>query len=266
MSKRRTSEPVLGSVDIALNQAVDTLTLQDHLELVKPLYNRLGLDTYLEYFIEHGQSSRARTDHSLAYHDTTHSYQVALNCYEGGLYSGISNKELRVLMVAGLFHDANHTRGKHGDAVNIDNALRCMDAANRMAPEHQRLKPEEFLEARELIKYTEYPYKAKKISSTLGRILRDADMMALYTTDADTLLELFLGLINETMTIWHFTRVGERFQGTQASIDEFWQKQRRFISMMEWNTSWGKIKAFKRNWPYAGRRLQLLLEHAKKSL
>lgn len=262
MSKRRSNEPVIGSFDTALNKAVDSLTLMDHQDMVQGLFNRVGLDAYYDYYVEHGQQPRLRDDTGPVYHGQTHTFQVALNCYEGGLYSGVSNKELRTLMVAGLFHDARHTRGIHGDMVNIDNALRCLHAAHALAPEHQRLKPEEYEEAKGLIRLTEFPYKAKKTTSALGRILRDADMMGLYTSDTDTLTDLFLGLFAEGRTSWdHRNRYLDSVEPTLAN---FAAQQKSFGSLLEWNTSWGKIKAFKRNWPQAGRRLQLVLQHAQR--
>lgn len=261
MSKQRKAQSVSGWFETTLNKAVDSHTLMDHPDLLQGIFNRVGLDAYYDYYVEHGQQRRPAGETHPIYHGQSHSFQVALNCYEGGLYSGLSNKELRTLLAAALFHDACHTRGLHSDAINIDNALRCFSHAQDAAPEHQRLKPEEYQEAKDLIKLTEYPYKVKKTTSTLARILRDADVMTAYTSDVDLLTELFLGLIAEAGIGWEHN--GRFYGGSKESIDSFREKQKKFVTLMEWNTAWAKIKAFKRDWPQAGRRLDLLLQHAK---
>ena len=253
---KKTNETVSGFEKL-LNDSVDSYTLADHPELVPLIFNRLGVEGYYTFFLEHGYNKKPGT-----YHGLMHSLQTALNCYEGGLYAHLNNSELKTLVVAGLYHDARHSQGMHSDRFNVQEAIRALETAHDFTPEHQRLKKDELAAAIEAIKLTEYPYKAKKTSSTLGRVLRDADMMALYTTDPDDLLDLFLGLINEINLGLARSHMGGH-DYADMSIDAFCEQQARFVTGLEWNTSWGKLKAFTRNWPQAGRRLNHLLQLAK---
>ena len=257
MSKKHKTAPVTSGFETALNKYVDGYALADHPELCPELFNRLGLDGYYTFFVEHGYNKKPGT-----YHGLTHSLQTALNCYEGGLYAHLNNSELKTVVVAGLYHDARHSQGMHSDRFNVQEAIRTLETAHTFTPEHQRLKKDELTACIDAIKLTEYPYKAKKTSSTLGRVLRDADMMALYTSDPDDLLDLFLGLINEINLGLARSHMGGH-DYADMSIDAFCEQQARFVTGLEWNTSWGKLKAFTRNWPQAGRRLNHLLQLAK---
>lgn len=57
------------------------------------------------------------------YHGTQHLYTVALRCFEGGQVHGYSEKNLRELTLAGLFHDYAHPLHTD-DEVNLSEAVK----------------------------------------------------------------------------------------------------------------------------------------------
>lgn len=60
---------------------------------------------------------------SLPYHNAGHCCTVALNCYDGSISHDLSHEKTRLLFIAGLYHDFNHSAGKYSDHVNIANAI-----------------------------------------------------------------------------------------------------------------------------------------------
>ena len=251
MSKKP-KEEVASGFATQVEQAVLSHRLAEYPQLAEQLFSDLGLDYYYKQFME--TAFPFRSEGKQVYHGIAHSLQVALNCYEGALHQHFTTREKKMALVAGLYHDANHTQGEQCDASNIHFALASLRSANDHCPEHQRFKPEELQVMVEAIRLTEYPYKVKDTKHPLGRLLRDADAMTLYTEDPDLLLDLFQGLINEINT-----PLGWRTnQG--ATMEEFCQRQSEFVTRQQWNTQWAKMKAFKRNWPQAGRRLIHMLQ------
>lgn len=236
--------------------AVQEYRLAEYPQLARQLFADMGLEYFYDYFMEN--SFKYQPQDKKAYHSFAHSIQVALNCYEGALYGHLSTREKKMLLVAGLFHDANHTQGEQTDPSNIHFALSSLRVANDYCPEHLKFKPDELQQMVEAIRLTEYPYKVKETKNVFGKIIRDADAMTLYTEDPDLLTDLFIGLVNEM-------NAPRRWYGESVTMAEFIRKQSEFVTRQTWNTGWGKMKAFKRNWPQAGRRLTHLLKHVPAS-
>lgn len=255
MSKKRVTLPITGAFEEALNKYVDGRMLADHPELLPGLFNRLGLDAYLNYFLE--STAKEVPGH---YHGKDHTFQVALNAYEGALYSGFSNKEVRTILVAALFHDAEHSCGQYSDVYNISLATQALKRCHKATPVHQQLKEDELQEALTAIQLTEFPYKVKKTNNAIGKVLRDADVMTIYTADPDLLVDLLKGLWQEQILLAERTK----FDYKGMTLAQFIEGQKKFVLTFEWQSSWGKIKAFKRNWPQAGRRANQLLELSDK--
>lgn len=245
MSKKLKAEVTSGFAT-KVEVAIQEYRLAEYPELAGQLFADLGLEYFYDYFMEHSFQYQPRD--KKVYHGHAHSVQVALNCYEGALYNHLTTREKKMIVVAGLFHDANHTQGEQTDPSNIHFALSCFRVANDYAPEHVKFKEEEAQMIIETIRLTEFPYKVKAPKSVFAKIIRDADMMSLYTEDVDLLADLFVGLFNEA-------NAPRRWYGEALTLQEFCQKQVEFTSRLGWYTSWGKVKAFKRNFPHAAKRM-----------
>jgi len=77
----------------------------------------LGLLPHFNYFKLNNPSA------GLPYHNNQHAYSVALLSYQGGVENGLELDELKLLFIASLFHDWNHTGGRSSEQVNLANAV-----------------------------------------------------------------------------------------------------------------------------------------------
>ena len=119
----------------------------------------------------------APTDHS-AYHSDAHCIDVA--CLAGAIYLHevgrweCNPNTLRNLVLAGMYHDADHTKGSgYNDDVNIERAQQAFKNShfyNTIGEANSR-------EVLALIGYTRYPYSANVIMVEVN-CLRDADLLA----------------------------------------------------------------------------------------
>lgn len=179
------------------------------------------------------------------YHGIMHAYLTALNCLEGAIHAGLGESECRSMIVAGLFHDALHSQGKYNDRHNVIEAVKQLTLVHSRAPEPNKLTDEEFKLAVLAIKKTVFIdgkyYGA--CNSVYSKIIRDADMMAVYCTDKEELKNMLLGLyaeINEKRII---------FFEPALTLEEFRKQQLSFLGKVAWNTNWAKLKAVYMNWP-----------------
>ncbi len=238
MAKKRTSSSG-SNFEGVLYGYTDTHCLADHPELIEELFATRGLSEYFDFYVK--DSERYPQDF---YHAKAHSFQVALNCFEGGLYSGVSNSEMKVLLVAGLFHDARHSQGTYSDRYNVPTAQDALRVAHQYAPAHHKLSSEELRQAMQAIGCTHYPY-VKNVKETLDKIIRDADMMSMYCKNDDVLLPMFKGLIKEINVQ----------REKDMSVAMFCENQATFATGIQWNTQWGKLKSIHKNWPQTSRSL-----------
>lgn len=252
MSKKQ-KQAVTSGFASKVEAAVQSYRLAEYPELARQLFADLGLEYFHDYFMEH--SFKQQPKDKKAYHSFAHSLQVALNCYEGALYNHLTSREKKMILVAGLYHDANHTQGEQSDASNIHFAVSCLRVANDYAPEHVKFKEDELQLIIETIRLTEYPYKVKAPKSVFAKIIRDADMMSVYTEDIDLLTDLFVGMYCEA-------NAPRRWIGESLTLEEFCQRQVEFTSRLGWYTSWGKVKSFRRNYPEAAKRMVHVLRIA----
>jgi hypothetical protein len=216
----------------------DNYNLHNHPELLKELMVAGGLGDYYVKFNErfNERMQVKKIDPTQIYHNKLHSYQVALNCFEGGLYCKIPTSQLKVLLVAALYHDADHSYGATADSVNITNAIRALEEDNKSLPVKKQLYQEELEIAFKIIRKTHFPYKDKAGDNDLFKIIRDADLMSVLTEDKEWRLQLVKGLFNES----------NGFSDKNGLI-LFKEKQEAFVSKIVWNTPWARIKVFKHN-------------------
>lgn len=128
------------------------------------------------------------------YHNYAHCLRVGLTAFQIALSEfrdelNLPN-DLRLLLLAGLFHDANHTGGslyKYGiqaDSVNLERAVAAMNAVNA----ELCLMPADDVErVKQLILCTEFPPSISN-KNFLVRCLRDADMLSVMWPDRESIL------------------------------------------------------------------------------
>ena len=107
----------------------------------------------------------------LPYHNNEHNYVFAVNAYDIGKSSGLNNWQLKHLLVAGIFHDYDHTGGTKPDVNNILRALKFIHAEHRVFTK-MGLAP---YYLRQLIQATQNPPRVTY--SFPEKIMRDADFM-----------------------------------------------------------------------------------------
>lgn len=150
------------------------------------------------------------------YHKDEHLFTVTLNCYQASLFYKLNEDSQQALILAALYHDVNHTAGKHQDWVNI---LYAISGAVDLIPLQEKTMPAGTLrKITNLIKSTQYP-SIHKPQNILECILRDSDI--LQTTEPDE--EEFIKGLNEE-------------NGTHITVSS----SREFLSQHHMFTAWGE--------------------------
>lgn len=167
-----------------------------------------------------------------AYHGLNHSLTVFLAAIEGGVFSSvIEDAEVPQLAIAALAHDLHHSRGlETDDTMNIHravNSIRSMIEDRRGDGVRKNIQT--------AITSTTFPWRKYATVNPMGKILRDADLMAVYLDCPELTKQLFQGLYNEMCYRNYHTP------------EEFVEQQKKFRKSIVWNTNWGNIKAVKHN-------------------
>jgi HD superfamily phosphodiesterase len=141
------------------------------------------LENYLKIILKENKSN------NLPYHNLYHTLCVVDNVHAISTNEELSSKEIRLVMLAALFHDFNHSGGKLSDSENVKNAI---EAFKTFSVESE--KDNNFVV--EIIKATEYPYVIKDDELSLyQKIIRDADLMQ--TFEKNYLQQNVIGLMEE---------------------------------------------------------------------
>jgi hypothetical protein len=123
---------------------------------------------------------------SLPYHNAGHCCTVALHCHDGANAHKIGVEKTRLLFLAGLYHDFNHSAGRYSDSVNIANAIAgAVHWCNKL----ESFGGREIDAIAENIKATIYPghlFKGKRNISQ--SIICDADHMQYLEPDAESFI------------------------------------------------------------------------------
>jgi hypothetical protein len=168
----------------------------------------------------------------LPYHNLYHTMCMVINCDEGARYHRLSEHDRRMLALAALFHDYDHSGGSLKDEENIDRALKGLTkAVNTYDPlvRAQLDLPQVY----SLIKITKYPYDAEPV--TIGEmIIRDADLMQIYEPNVKQLCKQYLGLKSEVEVT--LGRKFTRQEYADGQLD-WWAKN------IHWYSVWAKQKA-----------------------
>lgn len=216
------------------------MDLANRLDYLAPLFQHYELDDWLIAFNQHIGRHHLQMDGNERYHHTLHAYVTALNCYEGAVHSRmgtIQRSTIRNLMLAGLFHDFQHSHGLDTDMVNIHRAIEGVRWVNGTL-KNQHLGEGDIGQVCALIGVTMYPHIGDPKNVAQG-IIRDADMMASYQRSPHALQELFVGLWREVNIAQ--TRKGEAL----LTWDQFLEAQQKFadVQFSQWYTDWGRRKS-----------------------
>lgn len=128
-----------------------------------------------------------RTNIGQPYHNEQHLFIVTLAAAAGANYYNLTAREKRVLTLAALYHDYNHT-GKAGvpDAVNIELALEGVENFINSAG-YSSITHKDAEAVKHLIRATIHPNRERPANLSEA-IIRDADMMEWFEPDAEELL------------------------------------------------------------------------------
>jgi hypothetical protein len=129
---------------------------------------KLSIGDVYDYVMENNKS------YALPYHNNTHIENVTLFVLKGCEYYSIKDSYKRLMLVATLFHDVDHTGSGKDDDKNILNSIKSFLDFN----EDSRFVDEEEKFIIELIKATRYPYLQECSSlNEYQQIIRDADVI-----------------------------------------------------------------------------------------
>lgn len=104
------------------------------------------------------------------YHNFYHTCCVINNCHKISENEKINDSNIRLLLIAAIFHDFNHSAGKYTDDKNIEEALTVF-RQNSEESENDNQTIER------LIRCTQYPYNKNEDLGIGQQIIRDADIL-----------------------------------------------------------------------------------------
>ena len=226
----------------AFDKAVIDMSLGGDIEWFDYVVDLYDLRGYYEAYLQ--ETVRDKAPLVGTYHNDNHMKMVVLSACEGALHVRLTNTETRVLLIAAMFHDANHNCGgivRHKeywdtDAVNIDRAVATLRNVQKNSKFSNMVTKETVEEAARLIRTTEFPRAPLAAANNeAARVLLDADFMTAYCLDKKVRTDLYIGLKAEAMP--------------NTTMREFIDSQNSFATKVQWKTRWGRMKAIKNNWP-----------------
>jgi len=161
-------------------QSVDlTKSEQKRVNLVKDVLSTLKLNPAHLYNVLFNNPSKAAP-----YHNTQHLLTVAIYSYKGGLHYRLPQQDLRVIFLAALYHDWDHTASDADDSINIQRAL--IGTADIFRFESS-LNEEDIETIHSLIQASLYPHVNPV--TILEEILQDADLLQYCEEDSIVFIE-----------------------------------------------------------------------------
>jgi hypothetical protein len=128
------------------------------------------------------------------YHNYQHMITVAINCYEAGVQYQLAPHALRMLVIAALYHDIDHTgNGIIPDAVNIEKAVALTEVL-LISEIEPTVTPQEIIKIQNLIRSTETG-TGKTPATLLEQIIHDSDLLQSTEEDHE---QWFTALTQET--------------------------------------------------------------------
>jgi len=139
---------------------------------------------------------------NLPYHNNQHAFTVAVNVVEGAEAHSLSDEQKRLLFIAALYHDWDHT-GTRDEKENIRRAVEGCLAGMREDNESEADRWTVML----LIYATAQYFYNPPTLPLMKRLLRDADMMQNMEPDRETFfrgLSKELGIVVDADTTFEF--------------------------------------------------------------
>jgi hypothetical protein len=158
------------------------------------------------------------------YHNFRHMLHVLWLCYQACRYyrNELSPCQMRILLIAALFHDFNHSGRPHPgkedpDGINIETAIAGL--RRYITPDDRALLPE--IEV--VIEATHFPHQtASEKLDLLGKIIRDADLAQ--ALSPAWIQQVVIGLARE----WRVKPLAVL------------RAQRSFLATLPFNTQWAR--------------------------
>jgi len=152
----------------------------------------------------------------MPYHNFRHLCHVLWEVYDAAMQMGLDPVETRILLIAALMHDYDHTGMKGEDAINIERAIRALD---QIALEEDR---KYLIEIRAMVRATQYPY-TDEVFTPNQLLLRDADQ-------------------SQTFSLVWMQSLGGLGQEMGISFRKILEMQRPFMENIKFHTLWGQNK------------------------
>lgn len=109
------------------------------------------------------------------YHNWFHTCCMVDNCVDAAIYHGMNFRDIHLLGVSALYHDANHSMGYETDDRNIERALKFLGSPNS-------LTPLDLGQVRACIQVTQFPYVLEPLTLD-QKIIRDCDLLQILEPD-----------------------------------------------------------------------------------
>lgn len=160
---------------------------------------------------------------NLPYHGYQHLFTVAIAAYDSAnYYFPIDSEKAKLLFLAGLYHDWNHSGGEYSDPVNIARAIVGMtEVIDGIEP---TVSKTQVAEIANLIAITEFPHR-REPASMEEKIILDADMLVWAEDDNEAWADALTRESNREVTL--------------ASTNLFMKQQTIY-------TSWARTRLFKK--------------------
>lgn len=121
------------------------------------------------------------------YHNFAHTLAVAKNVYKLSVLRGVDYDKIRLMVIAALYHDFNHSGGANNDTDNVRAAKLAVDKLCKSTNAQKVF-------IKHLIDCTEFPFKKIELDE-YQMIFRDADLMQ--WLEPDFIQHVLFGLNSE---------------------------------------------------------------------
>ena len=150
------------------------------------------------------------------YHNFRHMAHVMCAVYEGGKYENLDKNEMRILLIAAMFHDYGHSSHTECDLTEINVAIEALkkyilpvDSAN-------------FDHIKNYIHATTWPHLNDIYLSESMKILRDADLSQILSTS------------------WMQQNIHGLATEMNVSVEDFLRGELNYLSNLQFGSNWGK--------------------------
>lgn len=151
------------------------MNIKEHTAILEEKVLPICIDINIAYHYHHVKETNPAAN--LPYHNWYHTLCMALNCYNAADYYNLPLSSMRAVCVAALWHDYQHSGGKHTDTVNVTRAIEQFKNYHlSLYSCGTRDHESDLTQVPDIIAVTEYPY----VRAPYGieqKIIRDADLM-----------------------------------------------------------------------------------------